>query len=426
MGRSIVIFTKAVGIFLLAVCSFGFALYVRTEWYDFDEPSCFSGQLFYNPYENWDGRSGMMCNFHAHAECWSGLTNGKGSPSDVLSRYDSLGYDVAGISDYHRMSRPSHKFYEHGWGISKAHQLVLGARSITWLDFPFIQNEHQKQYMIDRLAEANEGSVVVLAHPSLRGAYSEDDMKYLGGYTCFEAVNKLRKSLRLWDVALSNGHSVFVLGSDDCHNYSNINDVGRCGTYVLTKNPNQESLNACLKTGRHFAVEFAATEDERVSSRREKVKSRFPLRSISIESGRYQAVFSDTVGQAFLIGDLSDTLWVGKDLTEVSYIIPDSITYARLEYLTEEGHHVYMNPVFRSKDGKLTSHHLGSVNLVKTTGYRIAIMLTIALVWMLILRKRYVRIIKKYRSNRGVPVFGGSTFYGRSRVVRGGYRVRYR
>ncbi|MFZ4785659.1 MAG: hypothetical protein ACOYLH_09285 [Flavobacteriales bacterium] len=426
MSKSVIILLKGIGLFLLAVCSFGFALYVRTEWYDFEEPSSFAGRVFYNPYADWNGRSGMMCNFHAHAECWSGLTNGKGSADEVLQRYDSLGYDVAGVSDYHRMTRPSHKYYEHGWGISKTHQLVLGATGITWLDFPFFQNEHQKQFMIDRLSGANEGSVVVLAHPSLRGAYSEEDIAHLGGYHCFEAVNKLRKSLKLWDVALSNGHSVFVLGSDDCHNYSNINDVGRCGTYVLTKNPTQQSLNICLKTGRHFAVEFATNEDEAVKSRREKVRSRFPLTKIEVDSTMYLANFNDTVTNVVLIGDHSDTLYKGVDLNEVSYVIPDSVTYVRMEYSTQEGHRVYLNPVFRTQNGELRSHHLGAVNLIKTTGYRIGIILLIILVWAWVFRNRYVKFIKKYRSNRGIPVFGGTPVYSRSRVVRGGYRIRYR
>lgn len=411
---------------MLAVCSFGFALYVRTEWYDFEEPERFSGSVFYNPYSGWDGRSGMICNFHAHAECWSGLTNGKGSADEVLQRYESLGYDVAGVSDYHRMTRPSHKYYEHGWGISKTHQLVLGASGITWLDFPFFQNEHQKQFMIDRLGGANEGSVVVLAHPSLRGAYSAEDMAELGGYHCFEAVNKLRKSLGLWDVALSNGHSVFVLGSDDCHNYSNINDVGRCGTYVLTKNPSQQSLNACLKTGRHFAVEFATNEDEAVESRREKVRTRFPLVGIEVDSTFYLAKFNDEVSQVLLIGDGSDTLFKGSELQKVQYSIPDSISYVRMEYTTLEGHKVYVNPVFRTKNGEMSSHHLGTVNLIKTAGYRMGIILLIILVWALVFRNRYVKFIKKYRSNRGIPVFGGTPVYSRSRIVRGGYRVRYR
>jgi hypothetical protein len=387
---------KILVIILMVVFTFTLGLYLRTEWYDFEDPVPFSGPYFFNPYQHWDGSSGLICNFHAHTNCWSGLTNGTGSSREVLQRYDSLGYACAGISDYHKISDNRLHIYEHGWGIGKVHQLVLGASEIVWIDFPLIQNEHQKQFMIDRLMRKNPESLVVLAHPSLRGAYSEEEVKLLSGYTCFEAVNKLRKSMALWDVALSHGHPVFILGSDDCHNYTKISDIGRVGTYVLTRNPDEKALLQALRQGRHFAVEFNTLPQESVPERKTKIVSSFSLKQLTADSiGLVQVRFSDSVPDVLVMADHGDTLHHAKDIDAIDFMIPEQYTYVRIEYTTGEGHRVYLNPIFRTVDGKIPVARGNSVNMLKTIFYRTGLVVIILLVWFRIFRKWYVHHLKK-------------------------------
>jgi len=88
------------GILLLIACF----PYLWHPVYIFPETEKFSGEFFYNPYENIDSSKWLTANFHAHTRSWGGLTNGSSSDKDLIKAYKSLGYDITGISNYHRIS----------------------------------------------------------------------------------------------------------------------------------------------------------------------------------------------------------------------------------------------------------------------------------------------------------------------------------
>lgn len=408
---------------LLAIVSFGVLLYTQSNWYDFPEPEPFHGSEYYNPYGQWKGSKGMMCNFHAHSDCWSGLTNGNGTPKDVLNTYDSLGYDLFAMSDYHRVNQGGVQVYEHGWGFLKAHQLVIGASEIVWLDFPFFQNRNQKQTMIDLLKEKNAGSLISIAHPSLRGAYSEEDLELIRGYDCFEAVNKLRKSLKHWDLALSGGNPVFILGSDDCHNYKKLTDIGRCGTYVLSRNPKQDAINIALKQGRHFAVEFYAPELADISEKRMNIREELPLESIEMNGNILEANFNDSVRSIKLIADESDTVLLAENVQQARWEFDGTKTYVRMEYITNSGTKVFSNPIIRSENGRLPMKESVMVNETKTMIYRGLILAVVAFVWALLLRKKYAQLSNRSKAKASRTVFphGGVAYH--SRFIRSRYRI---
>ena len=408
---------------VLAIVSFGVLLYTQSNWYDFPEPAPFQGSEYYNPYETWDGSKGMMCNFHAHSDCWSGLTNGNGTAQDVMETYDSLGYDLFAMSDYHRVNQGSVQVYEHGWGFLKAHQLVIGASEIFWLDFPFIQNRNQKQTMIDLLKAKNAGSLISIAHPSLRGAYSESDLELIRGYDCFEAINKLRKSLKQWDLALSGGNPVFILGSDDCHNYKKLTDIGRCGTYVLSRNPKQDAVNIALKKGRHFAVEFNSPEFADISQKRMNIREELPLQSFRMDDNALNAHFSDSVKCVRLITDNSDTVLVTERVQDVRWEFDSTKTYVRMEYITDSGTKVFTNPIIRSVDGHLPQKTSAMVNDMKTAIYRSLILGIVVFVWAFLLRKKYAQLSNrsKAKASRSIFPHGGVAYY--SRFVRARHRI---
>ena len=46
--------------------------------------------------------------------------------------------------------------YEHGYNISKEHQLAIGAERVEWLDFPFWTWLNQKQFILNRVG-ADDG-----------------------------------------------------------------------------------------------------------------------------------------------------------------------------------------------------------------------------------------------------------------------------
>ncbi|MEJ2217622.1 MAG: hypothetical protein P8099_13515 [Gemmatimonadota bacterium] len=141
----------------------------------FAPPRPFSGPELKNPYAGANGRW-WKANFHAHSEAWDGITNGHQPPAEVLRAYHEMGYDIAAVSNYQSIygaGRQDPVFipvYEHGYNIRKVHELVIGAKRVTWLDFPLDQDLSDKQFMLDRLDAA--GGIVAIAHPWLRNGYT--------------------------------------------------------------------------------------------------------------------------------------------------------------------------------------------------------------------------------------------------------------
>ena len=108
--------------------------YLWTPVYDFPAALPFRGAHWYNPYAtvapaaHW-----LKANFHAHTRAWGGLTNGHQTAGEITNTYRALGYDVIGISNYHRIDdtfaaessyMPS---YEYGYSVRKTHRLAIGA-----------------------------------------------------------------------------------------------------------------------------------------------------------------------------------------------------------------------------------------------------------------------------------------------------------
>jgi hypothetical protein len=387
------LFGAVLGLFLLASVSFGVLLYVRSTWYSFEEPHPFEGDTWYNPYQRIDDFSGLRANFHAHSECWSGLTNGKGSEEEVQTMYKRLGYDVYSLSNYHKIdTRSDFRSYEHGWGIGKTHQLVVGANEVSWVDFPFFQNIHQKQSIIDFIREENGDALVILAHPSLRGAYNADDIARLDGFDAIEAVNKLRKSLVLWDEVLSKGAYIPAVAGDDCHNIYKPRDYGRCLTVLLSRNNSPQAMKAAIKMGRTLAVEVGGNVEGDVAEKSAAIKQSIPLEEIKVEGNLFMLKLERKEKEVFLIGDHSDTLFhaAGQDI--IYYEIPSTSTYVRAEIVCENGARIYTNPIVRCKNAFPLDHSYAQVWPLKTYFYRFIILFIVSFIWLLILIRIYDRI----------------------------------
>jgi hypothetical protein len=131
----------------------------------------------------------------------------------------ALGYDVAGVSNYHTIAtqpgRDTLPIYEHGYNISKRHQLAIGARKVAWFDFPLWQGLSHEQWIIDQVGATAD--LVALAHPGVRDSYTEDNLRSLTGYQLLEVVNGPFDAEEPWDWALSSGHAVWGVANDDSH-----------------------------------------------------------------------------------------------------------------------------------------------------------------------------------------------------------------
>ena len=229
--------------------------YACAPIYRFPEPARFSGEQLFNPYQHATG-TWQRANLHAHGRAWLGITSGKQSNDEVVARYKSLGYSVAGVSNYHEIA--AHEgvdtipAYEHGYNIGKHHQLAIGARQVDWVDFPIWQSRSHLQFIINRVAATSD--LVAIVHPESRNAYDDADLHELTGYHLIEVFNGKFPHDTAWDAALSSGRAVWGIGNDDNHDLENRERLGGAWTMINAPSASTPDVVAALKTGRSYAV----------------------------------------------------------------------------------------------------------------------------------------------------------------------------
>jgi hypothetical protein len=229
--------------------------YARSPIYRFPPPAVFTGNQLYNPYAGLRGEW-RRANFHAHGQAWIGLTSGAQTDEEVVAAYRHAGYDVPGLSNYHRISMPSSAsaipIYEHGYNLGKRHQLAIGARRVEWFDFPFVQFTSQRQLILDLLT--NSADLVAIAHPSIRTAYTPEDLTYLTGYQLIEVVNGPFADDAPWDTALSSGHAVWGLADDDTHDVDDPRRFAIGWNMVNAASASRGDIVEALRGGHFYAV----------------------------------------------------------------------------------------------------------------------------------------------------------------------------
>ena len=340
--------------------------------YDYPPESKFTGNKLYNPYTDIAGKKRIKANFHAHTRVWGGLTNGKKNiKEDLVRRYKLLNYDIAGISDYqsinpYQQNDPLYiPTYEHGYGLTKNHQLSIGTNSVLWNDYLFYQTINNKQYILKELKSRSQ--ILTITHPLLRDAYSENDFKRLTDYDYIEILNNgYGKSLNLWDAALSSGHAVFGMGDDDSHSSENPNDMGCCFNIIFTDSMTSSSVIRALKAGSTIAAE---QHGETMLIKRQKAIDMPSLMDFSIDSGIIRIKFDKPYKQLNFIGQdgmMKDSKF---DSDSGSYTFKPEDTYIREEAEFNDSTKLYFNPVFRYT-GEI-KHESAEINRNKTWMLRI-------------------------------------------------------
>ena len=229
--------------------------YAASRVYQFPDPVRFAGSSLLNPYANAPG-AWQRANFHAHGRAWNGLTNGRQSDQEIVDTYRSVGYTIPGVSNYQRIA--AHQgivtipAYEHGYNIGKHHQLAIGAHAVDWFDFPLWQTLSDEQFVIDRVHA--KADLVALTHPSVRDAYSGNDLRQLTGYELLEVVNGWDVMEDSWDAALSAGHLVWALANDDTHDLTDRGHTLVAWNMIGAATTSTPDVVAALRSGRTFAV----------------------------------------------------------------------------------------------------------------------------------------------------------------------------
>jgi hypothetical protein len=309
--------------------------------FSFDVPQPFSGTAFYNPYDSINEFDWRKCNFHAHSHAWHAFANGNGTAADIYRAYDSMKYAVHCVSDYQKINTDFSNTsgfipaYEHGYNITKTHQLVLGASKVLWLDYLFPQSLDNKQNILDRLS-ADPNNVVIINHPGDYYGYSATDFKYLTDYNCIEVLSRFAISLSRWDSALSNGHPAFVMGNDDVHDIFLKETLGKMCTWVNVPIVNKTSVLNALKTGRSYGMIIGNSK-----------KSLPELKCFDITHDTISITMTQQAAQIIFTGQNGKVLASYRNAASSKYVIKPEDHYIRTTIEYENGPKIFLNPVFR-------------------------------------------------------------------------------
>lgn len=338
--------------------------YYFTVLYNFPESKPFSGDTFYNPYQG-IGETWLKCNFHAHSIKMGGLTNGNNTIDEMAARYTSYGYDVAALSNYNAVTGNTNgdsgiyiPAYEHGINLGTIHQLVINSPHSFLFDYPFFQLLSHKQFVINKLR--NNNALIVIAHPSFKSAYAPEDFTSLTNYDIVEAVSVRAMSLKHWDAALSSGHAVWGLASDDAHDTTK-HHCGLCWNMVNVKEKTPANLIESLKAGRYYFTKGWMGQEMH------------HLKSLTVENNTYTLLLNQKADTLQLFADNGRQVAIATNTDSLSYTIRPEDTYLRAEIFETEVWNnytrTYLNPVIRCSNNQLPTAFPAKVSIWKTVLY---------------------------------------------------------
>jgi hypothetical protein len=348
--------------------------------YRFPASQPFAGSSLWNPYAQLTG-TWQKANLHAHGVAWGGVTNGKQSDNDVVQAYKQHGYAVAGVSNYGSIAAlhgvDTIPLYEHGYNISKAHQLAVGARDVFWLDFPLWQTLNQKQYIINRVGSAAE--LVSINHPNT--AYTDEDMRNLTGYQLMEIVNGPFPVEDLWDAALSNGRVVWAVANDDAHDITNLRRTFIAWNLIDAPSSSATDVIDALRKGRSYAVSLVGNNADAA------------LKSVDV-SGSTVTITSTGVPATYLfVGQDGAVRGIANQVMQATYTFAATDTYIRAVIRTPNVV-MYINPVLRYDGSKLPTL-AATINKTTTWTHRTVVFVVSAAVVFLLWRRRTVRMDRR-------------------------------
>ena len=367
------IFFKSIFYVFLTIIVFVVLSNVFVPSYSFDEPKPFQGTYLHNPYNDMNPDNWIQSNFHAHTRQFGGLTNGRVNTNEMLdSVYSAFGFQHIGISDYNKINyydsaNPSFiPTYEHGYGIFKIHQLCIGAEKVRRHDFVAFQNLSMKQHTLNRLEK--QARLVIPAHPSfVKKGYLVEDMKYLSNYKLMEVLNGFRISSAHWDMALSNGHLVYLIGNDDSHDVTDMWDVAKRFTMINSPKNESEHLIQALENGNAVAVDFPVRREETLEQKIKRLKNDVPyMTQIELCGDTLLISASKQMSKIKFIGQDGKELDVQKNQKTAKYIIQPEDNYVRTVATFKGGVTLYLNPITRHESDEIVKQRLDKINYPKT------------------------------------------------------------
>lgn len=374
--RIIKIIAKTLLYLLLIPLTFFAIKYITCPIYKFKPPHPFTGDIFYNPYQHYDSNHWKKANFQIQSYAWKGITSGRGNTNEVIHNvYKNLSYDIIATSDYQKINRyredkPDYiPVYEHGYGIKKSHQVLLGAQKVLWIDYPLFQSIHNKQHILNLLKKENE--LVYIAHPKLWNAYSLKEMELLSNYDGIEVLNNYGISLEHWDAALSSGKYVTIIGNDDAHDIYNPNELGRHCTFINSPTLTREDIIKSLELGKSFGASTYLHFNEPLAHKIERLKVLQKLKKFEIISDTIFLEVDSIPEEIKFIGQGGKIHKKINHSNKVFYVLKDSDTYIRAEIKFSYKHIYFLNPVCRTNELKPPGQSLPEIDIYRTFILRI-------------------------------------------------------
>lgn len=397
---------RVAGWLLLALLVVFYFVYAVAPVYKFQEFKPFGGDKIFNPYQDCDSNQWKKANFQVQSKAWWGITDGRNNSSDAIEAvYKQLGYDIIVISDYmkinsHGKDKPGYiPVYEHGYSWRKTHQICLGTKGVSWIDYPFYQNKSHKQHIINQLKPKND--LLALAHPQLRNGYEVDDMRYLTNYDLMEVLNNRRFSPEYWDEALSSGHLAWIIANDDTHDIFNPNEVGMVFTMINTPKTDRHSVLDALQKGKAYGVDIFMEEGSDLVKKAEDHQN---LPYISSVVMRYDTLFVTTsipFHDVIFFGQNGEKRTLIRDSKVAWYKFQPDDTYIRTEVTFWGSTRFYLNPVIRYSGNVPVNKAIVQVDLMKTWIQRFVAVVVAIIVVLIVLRirkkqKRRAKTIRRY------------------------------
>jgi len=373
---------KAMSLFLLLFIFAVTIFYINTTIYNFPEEKPFSGTFIHNPYEHLPDSS-YRANFHAHSEAWEKITNGHNSEEDIYREYSKRGYDIVGISNYHKISNYAKEFtdlyipeYEHGYNVLKSHYLSINPDEVSYFDYPLFQLTSHKQKVIEKLKEKN--AVVAMAHPKFGGGRTFGDMRNLVHYDFTEVLNHYRISDEYWDQALSAGRLTYVMGNDDTHDIRN-EPTFRIWNIIYSNVRNSDSILNHMKAGQNYGI----------NSRNEICDNKL-VSCLMTGDETFEVKFAEIANKLEFVGQNGEIKQVVDNVNKASYKFDEDDTYIRV-VARNTNSDLYMNPLVRF-DGKtvpLNSMFKPEANFILTWLFRLIIIGF--MIFLLILMRKIIK-----------------------------------
>lgn len=380
--------------------AFLIAMNIFVPFYVFDEPVPFHGDYLLNPYQDIDSTYWKCCNFHGHTRQYGGVTNGRNNGNEIYdSMYRMFGYDHVGISDYNKVNGYEDgrdpgfiPGYEHGYNVWKIHQVCLGTKKVRYVDYFFYQTLSHKQHMLNKLGEQNR--VVAIAHPSfVDGSYLVRDMKYLSNYNILEVLNGFVNSPEHWDMALSNGHLVYLIADDDTHDVLKINDIALRITYLNAKDNDANQLYDALLSGKAVGIDFKLDRKEKMDDKVVRFKRTMPhLNHARLDGTHYDISVTKPIAKVNFIGQggmilKEENHKIADSIFGASYDIQPSDRYVRTVLTFFDGTTMWLNPVTRHESDVITKQRLDHISYFWTAALWGIYIGIITLIVLLIRRK---------------------------------------